>query len=105
MKLGTFSWRLLIGWSLILFGGLLSSLTVISVLLQVMIVFFIPLRPIYRSSPGAIAAGAFLQFVAGLIWLFAGRQILSKRVWWPLLAIVLGYFCGVVGAILLGPPG
>jgi hypothetical protein len=105
MKVGTFSWRLLLGWFLILFGALLCATPPFQAAVHISGLQMTPPRPLLKGSMWSIALGTLLQFAAGIIWLNSGRRVLSKQTWQPVVGCILGYICGVFGAMTLWPDG
>jgi hypothetical protein len=101
MKLGTFSWRNLVGSLLIVFGGLLCALVCLSVTLSSFFARLILFQPLHPGPWWMVAASHLLTFAAGALWWQAGRWIRDKtNGWWPLLYLAVGYACGVGGAML-----
>jgi hypothetical protein len=105
MKVGSFSWRLLIGWFLVLFGGLLCVVITLHTVVYSYSLRMTPPRPMLEGSVWSIAIGTILQFASGVIWLYSGRRVLSKQTWQPIVGCILGYVCGVAGALMLWPGG
>lgn len=98
MKVGSFSWRLILGWFLILFGGLLALMQFLSLVLW-------SIGALYPGPWPRVMLGIVLQICAGLIWVAFGRSVLARRVWLPLFGCVVAYLCGVFGAMCLWPNG
>lgn len=101
MKLGTFSWRILVGSLLVGSGGLLCVLVCLSAVLSAVFARLVPSQPIHPGPVWMVAASHLLFFAAGALWLWAGRSILHKtNGWWALLCLAVGYACGVSGGLL-----
>jgi len=104
MKLGSFSWRLLVGWFLTIFGVAISVLACVTLVTYGLSLALTPSRPLYLVSVGTALVAWLLLFAGGILWWRAGRQILHRKGWWPLLYFAVGYVCVVGGGQLLGKP-
>lgn len=102
MKLGTFSWRLLVGWFLLIFGVVCSVMACGNLVVYHLSRTLTPPRPLYLVPIRVALVAWLIGFAGGLFWWWAGRHLLHKKGWWPLLYFAVGYLCIVGGGTLWG---
>lgn len=90
-----FKWRIIPGYFLVTFGGLLVYLSALNSLVLLVL-------PLDQLPTGNLAAMALVT-LGGTIWITAGILTLKGRYWWGLMAIAAGYLVGVGGANLVWP--